>query len=154
MMNDLEIGKAAPTFSAEDQHGNLHHLENYRGKTVVLYFYPKDDTPGCTKEACGFRDLQADYAKKGVVILGVSPDDTASHRKFGEKFSLNFPLLADESKAIAEAYGVWVEKSMYGKQYMGVERSTFVIDGEGRLVQILRKVKAETHPAELLEVLG
>jgi len=152
-MSKLTVGSPAPDFTAQDQNGKTHALADYAGKMVVLYFYPKDDTPGCTKEACSFRDLSAEYAKKNVVVLGVSPDDTASHEKFARKFELNFPLLADTEKKIAEAYEVWVEKSMYGKQYMGVERSTFVIGPDGNLSQVLRKVKAETHPGELLESL-
>jgi len=152
-MSKLAIGSPAPAFDAEDQHGTRHRLEDYRGKTVVLYFYPKDDTPGCTKEACSFRDLSKDYAAKQVVVFGVSPDNAASHQKFAQKFELDFSLLADVDKKIAEAYEVWVEKSMYGKKYMGVERSTFVIGPDGNLVQELRKVKPETHPTELLESL-
>jgi len=152
-MSSLTVGSPAPDFTADDQNGKTHTLADYAGKTVVLYFYPKDDTPGCTKEACSFRDLSAEYARKNVVVLGVSPDDTKSHEKFAKKFELNFPLLADTEKKIAEAYEVWVEKSMYGKKYMGVERSTFVIGPDGKLSQVLRKVKAETHPGELLETL-
>ncbi len=152
-MSNLTIGSPAPDFTAQDQNGNTHSLADYAGKTVVLYFYPKDDTPGCTKEACSFQDLSAQYAEKNVVVLGVSPDDTVSHEKFAKKFDLHFPLLADTEKKIAEAYEVWVEKSMMGKKYMGVERSTFVIGPDGNLSQVLRKVKAETHPGELLESL-
>ncbi len=152
-MSELAPGQPAPAFEAWDQKNTRHTLAEYRGKTVVLYFYPKDDTPGCTKQACAFRDLSADFAKKGVVVFGVSPDDVKSHGKFAEKFALNFPLLADPDHAMAEAYAVWVEKSMYGKTYMGVERSTFVIDPEGCLAAVHRKVKPETHPAELLDSL-
>ena len=118
---------------------------------MVLYFYPKDDTPGCTTQACSFRDSHAAFGEKKTVVLGVSPDSAKSHTKFIEKFSLPFPLLADTDHKIAEAYGVWVEKSMYGKKYMGVERSTFVIDGAGKLQAIYRKVKPEETVAEILQ---
>jgi peroxiredoxin Q/BCP len=153
-MGELTVGAKAPAFSLQDQSGTTISLSGLQGKTVVLYFYPKDDTPGCTTEACSFRDEYAEFKKRGVVVLGVSPDDAESHGKFAEKFSLQFPLLADEGHKIAEAYGVWVEKSMYGKKYMGVERSTFVIDGHGKLAAIYRKVKAGEHVAEVLAALS
>ena len=149
-MSELKVGAKAPVFSAPDQSGKVVSLDDFKGKPVVLYFYPKDDTPGCTTEACSFRDEFAAFRKKGAVVLGVSPDDAASHAKFAGKFSLPFTLLADEDRKIAEAYEVWVEKSMYGKKYLGVERSTFVIDGDGRLKAIYRKVKPAEHVAELL----
>ncbi|MCE0496632.1 MAG: thioredoxin-dependent thiol peroxidase [Methylacidiphilales bacterium] len=149
-MSELKVGAKARAFSAPDQSGTVVSLDDFKGKTVVLYFYPKDDTPGCTTEACSFRDEFAAIRKKGAVVLGVSPDDAESHAKFVRKFSLPFTLLADEDRKIAEAYGVWVEKSMYGKKYMGVERSTFVIDGGGRLKAVYRKVKPAEHVAELL----
>jgi peroxiredoxin Q/BCP len=149
-MSDLTVGASAPTFSAPDQSGKTVSLGDFKGKKVVLYFYPKDDTPGCTTEACSFRDEYAEFKKRGVVILGMSPDDAESHGKFAKKFSLQFPLLADEGHKIAEAYGVWVEKNMYSKTYMGVERSTFVIDGEGKVAAIYRKVKPAEHTAQLL----
>ena len=152
-MSELTVGAKAPTFSAPDQSGKTVSLSDFKGKKVVLYFYPKDDTPCCTVEACSFRDEYAEFKKKGAVVLGVSPDDTKSHGKFAEKFSLQFPLLVDEDKAIAQAYGVWVEKSMYGKTFMGVERSTFVIDGQGKLAAIYRKVKPAEHTAEVLAAL-
>ena len=149
-MSELKIGSKAPAFSALDQDGKKISLKDFTGKTVVLFFYPKDMTPGCTTEACSFRDENAQFTKLGAVVLGVSPDDSKSHTKFIEKHSLNFPLLADTDKKICEAYQVWVEKSMYGKKYMGVERSTFVIGPDGKIAHIFRKVKPETHTAELL----
>ena len=149
-MSELTVGGKAPAFSAPDQSGKTISLSDLKGKKVVLYFYPKDDTPGCTTQACSYRDEYAEFKKKGVVVLGVSPDDAESHSKFAQKFSLNFPLLADVSHKIAEDYGVWVEKSMYGKTYMGVERSTFVIDEQGKLAAIYRKVKPAETVAEVL----
>jgi thioredoxin-dependent peroxiredoxin len=152
-MSELIVGAKAPAFSAPDQSGKIVSLADFKGQKVVLYFYPKDDTPGCTTEACSFRDEHSAFLKKGAVVLGVSPDSAKSHTKFIEKFSLPFPLLADEDKAIAQAYGVWVEKSMYGKKYMGVERSTFVIGPDGKLLAIYRKVKPAEHTAEVLAAL-
>jgi peroxiredoxin Q/BCP len=152
-MSELVVGAKAPAFSAPDQNGEMVSLSDFAGKTVILYFYPKDDTPGCTVEACSFRDEFSVFKKKGAVILGVSPDAPKKHVKFIEKFSLPFPLLADEDHAIALAYNVWVEKSMYGKKYMGMERSTFVIGPDGKLKAIYRKVKPETHTAEVLAAL-
>lgn len=149
-MSELTIGAKAPAFSAQDQTGKTVSLSDFKGKKVVLYFYPKDDTPGCTTQACSYRDEYSAFKKKGIVILGVSPDDAESHAKFAEKFSLQFPLLADEGHKIAEDYAVWVEKSMYGKTYMGVERSTFVIDENGKLAAVYRKVKPAETVAEVL----
>jgi peroxiredoxin Q/BCP len=149
-MSELIVGAMAPAFTATDQAGKTVSLSEFKGRTVVLYFYPKDDTPGCTVEACSFRDEHAAFEKKGSVVLGISPDDAKSHTKFIAKFGLPFPLLTDADHKIAEAYGVWVEKSMYGKKYMGVERSTFVIDGAGKLSAIYRKVKPAEHTAEVL----
>ncbi len=149
-MSELVIGAPAPAFTAPDQSGATVSLSDFKGKTVILYFYPKDDTPGCTTQACSFRDEYAAFKKKGAVVLGVSPDSAKKHTKFIEKFSLPFTLLADEDHAISLAYNVWVEKSMYGKKYMGVERSTFVIDGDGKLKAIYRKVKPAEHIAEVL----
>src|SRR5277367_2535130 len=140
-MSEPAVGKPAPAFSAPDESGKIVSLSDFKGRTVVLYFYPKDDTPGCTVEACSFRDDHSAFKKKGAVILGISPDSSTSHTKFIEKFLLPFTLLADTDHKIAEAYGVWVEKSMYGKKYMGVERSTFIIDEQGKLSAIYRKVK-------------
>ncbi len=149
-MSELSVGAKAPAFALPDQSGKIVSLSEFLGKKVVLYFYPKDDTPGCTTQACSFRDEHSVFQKKGAVVLGVSPDSAKSHMKFIEKFSLPFPLLADEGHKIAETYGVWVEKSMYGKNYMGVERSTFVVDVQGRLSAIYRKVKPAEHIAEVL----
>ena len=125
-------------------------LKDLRGKTVVLYFYPKDNTPGCTTEACDFRDSFAAFKKKNAVLLGVSPDSVKSHEKFKTKFELPFPLIADEDHSIAEKYGVWKEKSMYGRKYMGIERSTFVIDKDGKLAEIYNKVKVKGHVEDVL----
>ena len=153
-MSELTVGSKAPAFSAPDQSGQIVSLANLKGKTVVLYFYPKDDTPGCTVEACSFRDEFSAFTQKGAVVLGVSPDSPKKHAKFIEKFSLPFTLLADEDKKIVQDYQVWVEKSMYGKKYMGVERSTFVIGPDGKVQAIYRKVKASPeHIAEVLAAL-
>ena len=149
-MNELVVGAKAPAFSAPDQAGQTVSLSDFKGSTVVLYFYPKDDTPGCTVEACSFRDEQAVFKKKGAVVIGVSPDPAKVHVKFIEKFSLPFTLLSDTDHKIAEAYSVWVEKSMYGRKYMGMERSTFVIGPDGKLKAIYRKVKPAEHTAEVL----
>lgn len=145
------IGEIAPPISALDQSGKTVNLSDFLGKTVILYFYPKDDTPGCTKEACGFRDDYASFTNKGVVILGVSPDDTAKHKKFVDKYNLPFTLLADPEKVICQAYGVWKEKSMYGRTSMGVERTTFVISPEGKIDKIFAKVKVEGHISKVLD---
>ena len=152
-MSELTVGAKAPLFSLTDQDEKTISLAELKGTTVVLYFYPKDDTPGCTTEACTYRDEHTAFQKKGAVVLGISPDDEESHAKFAEKFSLPFSLLADHEHKIAEAYGMWVEKSMYGKTYMGVERSTFVIGPDGKLKAIFRKVKAGEHVAEVLAAL-
>jgi peroxiredoxin Q/BCP len=149
-MSELVVGAKAPAFSAPDQTGKVISLADFEGETVILYFYPKDDTPGCTAEACSFRDSHKLMVERGVNVLGVSPDSVKSHAKFAEKFKLPFPLLADEGHKIADAYGMWVEKSMYGRKYMGVERSTFVIDGTGRIAAIHRKVKPAEHVGDLL----
>jgi peroxiredoxin Q/BCP len=143
----------APDFELPDQDGNVVRLSDLRGRKVVLYFYPKDDTPGCTTQACGIRDNYADLRKRAV-ILGVSPDNVKSHKKFEQKFSLPFPLLADEGHAVAERYGVWQEKSMYGKKYFGNVRTTFVIDEEGRIANVFEKVKPELHTGQVLEAVG
>ncbi len=149
----LKAGQKAPAFKSVDESGEVVSLKDFLGKKVVLYFYPKDDTPGCTAEACAFRDGFKEIAKKGAVILGVSPDSAKSHLKFKEKFNLNFPLVSDESKAICEAYGVWKEKSMYGRKYMGVERTTFVIDEQGKITRIFPKVSVSVHYDEVLAAL-
>ena len=153
-MSDLKVGAMAPEFTAVTESGDTVTLRDYRGKRVVLYFYPKDDTPGCTTQACGFRDNYPVIEEKNAVVLGVSPDSAKSHTKFKTKFNLPFTLLVDEDHAIAEAYGVWVEKSMYGKQYMGIERSHFVIDAEGRIVEAKVKIKPEESVASALAALG
>ncbi len=129
-------------------------LSQFAGKKVVLYFYPKDDTPGCTKEACSFRDNIQQFGTKDAVILGVSADDSQSHQAFIQKYGLNFTLLADTDKAVSEAYGVWVEKNMYGKTYMGIERTTFLINPDGRIAEIFRQVKVDGHTEEVLEALA
>lgn len=147
-------GEKAPTFTVATDDGRQLSLEELRGRNVVLYFYPKDDTSGCTTQACEFRDHFPRFATVNAVILGVSPDDVASHRRFKAKFDLPFTLLADTDHAIAEAYGVWKEKSMYGRRYMGVERTTFVIDGEGRIARVLEKVKPAGHAEQVHEVLS
>lgn len=145
------VGKKAPAFTLKDQDEKTHKLADYKGKWVVLYTYPKDDTPGCTKEACGFRDTQAEFANRGAVVLGLSILDTASKKKFADKHGLNFPLLADPDNKVAEKYGVWKEKSMYGKTYMGVNRETFIIDPDGRIAMHWPKAKgSEEHSAEVL----
>ncbi|HEV3128062.1 MAG TPA: thioredoxin-dependent thiol peroxidase [Solirubrobacteraceae bacterium] len=141
----LQPGDPAPDFTLSDQHGDPVSLSGLRGQTVVLYFYPKADTPGCTKQACGVRDHRADYERAGAVVLGVSPDPVKAVSKFDDKYGLGFPLLADEDHQVAEAYGVWVQKSMYGRTYMGNERTTFVIGPDGRIAQVLRKVKPDEH---------
>ena len=149
----VEEGDRAPGFSLPADDGSRVSLKDFRGRTVVLYFYPKDDTPGCTTEACEFRDARPRLEEAGAVVLGVSPDGVESHRKFKEKHGLDFPLLADEDHRVAEAYGVWKEKSMYGRTFWGVVRSSFVIDEEGRIERAWRKVRAEGHAAAVVESL-
>ncbi|HBW81833.1 MULTISPECIES: thioredoxin-dependent thiol peroxidase [Sphingobacterium] len=139
-MATLEIGQKAPDFSAKNQHGETVHLSDFKGKKVILYFYPKDNTPGCTTEACNFRDNYQSLKKDGFEIIGVSVDSEASHQKFISKHELPFQLLVDEDKSLVEAYGVWVEKNMYGKKYMGTARTTFVIDADGIIQHIIKKV--------------
>jgi len=140
-----EPGDKAPDFTLPDQDGNPVSLAGLRGRTVVLYFYPKADTPGCTAQACGVRDHRSDYERAGAVVLGVSPDPVKRIAAFDQKYGLGFPLLADEDHSVAEAYGVWVEKSMYGRNYMGMERSTFVIGPDGVVQEVFRKVKPAEH---------
>jgi peroxiredoxin Q/BCP len=149
----LSPGDQAPDFELPDQHGDRVSLKDLRGKTVVLYFYPKADTSGCTIQACGVRDHRTDYEQAGAVVLGVSPDPVKAVDKFDQKYGLGFPLLADEDHKVAEAYGVWVEKSMYGRKYMGNERTTFVIAPDGTITQILRKVKPAEHDTQVLAAL-
>lgn len=150
----LEPGDQAPDFTMPDQDGNPVSLSGLRGKRVVLYFYPKADTPGCTTQACSVRDHRADYEKADAVVLGVSPDPVKNIAKFDQKYGLSFPLLSDEDHSVAEAYGVWVEKNRYGRTYMGVERSTFVIDADGVITDIFRKVKPAEHDDLVLGALG
>jgi peroxiredoxin Q/BCP len=149
-----EPGDKAPDFTLPDQHGDPVSLADFRGQEVVLYFYPKADTPGCTTQACGVRDHDADYKQAGAVVLGVSPDPVKRIAKFDDKYGLGFPLLADEHHSVAEAYGVWVEKSMYGRKYMGNERTTFVISPEGVIRNVFRKVKPGEHDAVVLGALA
>ena len=146
----LNVGDPAPEFALPDAEGNVVKLEDLKGKWVVLYFYPRDNTPGCTKEACGFRDAYADYQNSNVVVLGVSTDDAKSHTKFATKYELPFPLLVDEEGAIASQFGSYGLKKFMGKEYMGITRSTFIIDPEGKLAKIYRKVKPEPHAQEVL----
>jgi len=143
----IQEGDQAPDFSLPADDGSTVSLSKLRGRKIVLYFYPKDDTSGCTAQACEFRDALPRIDEAGAVVLGVSPDPVKSHVKFRDKYDLNFPLLADEDHAVAEAYGVWVEKSMYGRTYWGIDRSTFLIDEEGRLLKVWRKVKAKGNAA-------
>lgn len=145
-------GKAAPAFSLMSDEGQKISLKDFRGRRVVLYFYPKDDTPGCTTEACAFRDAEMDFSRADAAVLGVSKDNVKSHQKFKNKYSLNFPLLADDG-GVCEAYGVWKQKSMYGRTYMGIERSTFLIDEQGKVRAEWRKVSVPGHAAEVIKAL-
>ena len=149
----LKEGDKAPDFSSKDQNGNEVGLSDFKGKRVVLYFYPKDDTPGCTKEACSFRDADAIYREKGITVLGVSTDSEKAHQKFISKYQLPFDLLADVDKKIVEDYAVWGEKSMYGKKYMGTFRKTFLID-DGKIVKVFEKVEVAKHADEVLDAFG
>lgn len=149
----MEVGDKAPDFSLPDQHGKTVSLKNFKGKQVVLYFYPKDDTPGCTKESCDFRDIESQIVRAGAVIVGVSMDGQDSHQKFIKKYGLPFPLLSDEDASISKSYGVYKEKNMYGRKYWGIERSTFVIDAAGKLKAVFRKVKVDGHADEVLTAL-
>jgi peroxiredoxin Q/BCP len=150
----IEPGQQAPDFELPDQDGRAVKLSDFHGQPVVVYFYPKADTPGCTTQACGVRDRRADYADARAVVLGISPDPVAKVKKFHDKQELNFSLLADEDHAVAEAYGVWVQKSMYGRTYMGNERTTFLIDHDGRVTEVLRKVKPAEHDDDVLAALA
>ena len=146
----LEIGTKAPDFTLPDQNGNMHSLSEYRGKKVILYFYPKDNTPGCTKQACGFAERFPQFTEKGAVVLGISKDSVASHKKFEEKYGLPFTLLADPELVAIQAYDVWQEKKNYGKTYMGVVRTTYLIDENGKIVKAFDKVKAADNPEQML----
>ena len=149
----LAIGTQAPSFSLPDQNGQMHTLEEYRGKKVILYFYPKDNTAGCTKQACAFGELYPQFMEKGAVVLGVSKDSVASHKKFEEKYGLPFTLLSDEELEAIKAYDVWQEKNMYGKKTMGVVRTTYLIDENGVIARAFSKVKAEENPQQMLDTL-
>jgi peroxiredoxin Q/BCP len=146
-------GSPAPDFTLTSDSGDEVTLSELRGRPVVLYFYPRDDTPGCTAQACGIRDAWGDFEQRGAIVLGVSPDAESSHVKFKEKYGLPFTLLADPDHAVAEDYGVWVERTNYGKTYMGIERSTFVIDADGTVAKVMRRVKPDTHTAQVLDAL-
>lgn len=150
MASTLNIGDKAPNFKAKNEAGETLSLGDFKGKKLVLYFYPKDDTPGCAAEACNLRDNYKTLLKNGYAILGVSPDTAAKHQKFIAKYELPFSLLADEDHAVSEAYGTWAEKSMYGKTYMGIVRTTFVIDEKGKIENIIEKVDTKNHSAQLL----
>ena len=150
MAKELVVGDKAPELSLPDQHGMTVTLKRFKGKQIVLYFYPKDDTPGCTKESCDFRDVESQILRAGGVIVGVSLDGKESHQKFIKKFGLPFSLLSDEDASISKAYGVYKEKNMYGRKYWGIERSTFIIDADGKLKAIFRKAKVDGHVDEVL----
>jgi len=152
-MTTLKEGDKAPEFTATDQDGKTVSLADYKGKNVVLYFYPKDDTPGCTVEACSFRDNYQSMLSKGFEVIGVSTDDEKSHKKFVNKYSLPFTLIADADKSIVEAYGVWVEKNMYGKKYMGTARTTFIIDADGNIKKIIEKVDTKNSSQQVIDLL-
>lgn len=153
-MKEIEKGDPAPDFDLPTDTGGRIRLEDLRGKKIVLYFYPKDDTPGCTLQACDFRDARTEIEKLGAVVLGVSADSLTSHTKFRKKFNLNFPLLADEDHAVCKAYGVWKWKSLFGFQFWGIQRSTFLIDEEGKLAEVWRSVSPAGHLDEVLKALG
>ena len=146
----LEVGTKAPDFTLPDQNGNVHSLSDYRGKKVILYFYPKDNTPGCTKQACGFAERYPKFTEKGAVVLGISKDSVASHKKFEEKYGLPFTILSDPELVAIQAYDVWQEKKNYGKTYMGVVRTTYLIDENGKIVKAFDKVKAVDNPEQML----
>ena len=150
----IEVGQVAPEFELPDQDGNPVRLSGLRGRTVVLYFYPKADTSGCTAQACGVRDHLPAYNEAGAVVLGASPDPVAAVKRFHDKHGLNFRLLADEDHSVAERYGVWVEKSMYGKTHWGARRATFVIDADGRVADVIPKASPKTHDEQVLKILG
>jgi peroxiredoxin Q/BCP len=153
MADWIEMGSKAPDFTLTADDGSKVKLSALRGKPVVVYFYPKDDTPGCTKEACAFRDQKTALTKLGAAVFGVSPDDVESHVKFRDKFKLNFPLLADLDHKVADKYGAWREKNMYGKTSMGIQRSTFLIDAEGKVAQVWKKVNVDGHDEEVIAAL-
>ena len=150
----IEEGKRAPAFTLTADDGAKVRLSDLKGKPVILYFYPRDDTPGCTREACAFRDAKTKLKRAGAVVLGVSPDDVESHVKFSKKFKLNFPLLADPNHKVAEKYGAWREKNMYGKKSMGIQRSTFLIDPNGKVAKLWKRVKVDGHDEQVLAALS
>lgn len=149
-MNKLDLGSIAPAFRLPDQTGKIHQLSDYHGKWLLLYFYPKDNTIGCTQEACALRDNWADFAQSDAVVLGVSADSVSSHTKFADKFKLPFPILADESRTTIEAYGVWVEKKLWGRTFMGISRMSFLIDPFGKIAKIYEKIRPANHATEVL----
>lgn len=150
----LEVGKKAPSFTLLDQNGKKHSLKDYLGKKVVLYFYPKDNTSGCTKEACSYKELYPDFMEKGAVVIGISKDSVKSHKNFEDKYELPFILLSDEDTTVIQKYDVWKEKSMYGRKYMGIERSTYLIDEKGKIIKAYQKVKPAENAKDVLEDLG
>ena len=150
----LEVGTKAPDFTLPDQNGDLHSLSEYKGKKIILYFYPKDNTPGCTKQACGFAERYPQFIENGAVVLGISKDSVASHKKFEEKYGLPFTILSDPELVAIQAYDVWQEKKNYGKTYMGVVRTTYLIDEEGKIAKAFDKVKAADNPEQMLGELG
>ena len=149
----LDIGTKAPAFELPDQDGKIHTLEEYRGKKVILYFYPKDNTPGCTRQACAFAVAYSEFEKKNAVVIGISKDSVSSHEKFAEKYNLPFILLSDPELQAIQAYGVWQEKKLYGKTSIGVVRTTFIIDEQGKIIKVMPKVKPDTNAAEVLKLL-
>jgi peroxiredoxin Q/BCP len=151
---ELVVGDAAPPFALEGADGNLYRLEDYAGRWVVLYFYPRDNTPGCTAEACAFRDSRGRLTRRRAVVLGISTDSVASHARFADRHGLDFPLLSDPAHEVSRAYGVWTEKTLYGRKSMGIERSTFLIDPKGKLRNIYRKVRVDGHVEEVLKALS
>lgn len=151
-MDWVEAGKKAPDFSLNCDDGTKIKLSSLKGEIVVIYFYPRDDTPGCTKEACAFRDRSAELKKLGVKLFGISTDDLESHQKFRKKYKLNFPLLSDPDHAVADKYGAWREKNMYGKKMMGIQRSTFLIDRQGKVYKVWKKVSVDGHDEQVIEV--
>ncbi|MBI3745322.1 MAG: thioredoxin-dependent thiol peroxidase [Chloroflexi bacterium] len=153
-MSVPNVGDLAPEISLPDDHGGSHRLADQRGRWTIVYFYPADDTPGCTTEACQFRDMDAEVRDTGADVWGISPDGAASHRRFREKFQLPFTLLSDEDHAVAEAYGAWTLKTNYGREYMGIQRSSFLVDPDGRIARVWPKVKADGHAAEVLAALS
>lgn len=153
MADWVDVGSEAPDFTLPSDQGEMIQLRKLRGKTVVLYFYPKDDTPGCTREACSFRDAQAEMKKLGAVVLGISADEIASHQKFRTKYGLNFPLLADVDHGVAEAYGAWREKTRFGKKTMGIQRSTFLIDKDGIVRKVWKNVQVDGHDQQVLQAI-